>query len=119
MARRWYPEEVDRAEDSDIEALINERDETAYFTLHRIYSYLAKRPNYKSNVENIGTIAKRLGKHKKTIESIIKEFGLFVIEKDGTFYAQHVLKAMTLYDKKAEGGKLGADRRWSNDSQQE
>lgn len=109
----YFPHDSNATNDPKIMMLIAQWGLEAYGIFWTIIEHLREQPNYKSHIKIARALASRYGSSEEKYLSIIKSFGLFIIQPDEFFYSKSLnMRMKPLQDKRAKMKAL-ANKRWS------
>lgn len=113
MAKEYFSHDYNSRVDHKIKALISKHGYEGYGLFWAIIEDLYNNAN--ALPTHFDLLAVDLKSNEKTIESIIKDFGLFKI-KGKIFFSQSVQDRLNLRNKKSLKAKESADYRWKKDN---
>ena len=116
MAGLYLPHDLDAVTDDKIVEMLGALDWYGYGLYWRLLEMLYTRTDHKLTCNYKG-LSKIIGCDAGTLEQLVTEFGLFVIDCDcGQFYSERVLAHCESMESgrqsKADAGRKGAAKRW-------
>ena len=109
----YFPHDSNATNDPKIMMMIAQWGLEAYGIFWTIIEHLREQPNYKSHIKIARALAARYGSSEEKYLSIIKSFGLFIVQSDEFFYSKSLNARMKPLKDKREKMKALANKRWS------
>lgn len=106
----YFSHDSNAQDDPKCMLLIDQMGMEGYGIFWALIERLRNEKDYKLPVVTVNALAKRWGTSKEKVETVIKNYGLFVIENDH-FFSHRLLFSMEEKSKKA---RESASYRWSN-----
>jgi uncharacterized protein YdaU (DUF1376 family) len=109
----WFRHDSGASNDPKILLMIDELGIESYGIFWILIELLREQPEYSLPVKVLPSISKRYGINTDKIEKIIKNFDLFFIDFDDTFYSIGLKNRMKKMDEKSISAKKSAEKRWN------
>lgn len=106
----YFPHDANAQDDPKCMLLIDQMGMEGYGIFWALIERLRNETNYMLPVCVCNALAKRWGTSREKIETVIKSYGLFIVEGD-SFYSRRLKASMIL---KSEKARLSASYRWNN-----
>jgi len=108
----YFPHDSNATNDPKIMMLIDTFGLEGYGIFWIVVEHLREQPNYRSHLTILKALAKRFGNTPEKFNHVVKNYGLFEIEKDEFFYSKSLMERMEPLERKREIGRASAEKRW-------
>ena len=113
----WFKHDSNAKDDPKCAILIEELGLEGYGIFWVLVETLRDQDGYKCPLRMMPVIARRYGTSKQKVETVIKNYGLFVVEDDMFFYSQSLIERMKPLEIKKLQARDAANKRWEKQKQ--
>lgn len=106
----YFSHDANSQDDPKCMLLIDQLGMEGYGIFWALIEKLRNEKDYKLPLNIINSLARRWGTSKEKVESVIKNYSLFIVEKD-LFFSIRLQRSM---EEKSEKARLSASYRWDN-----
>lgn len=109
----YFSHDANAMNDPKCMMLITQLGMEGYGIFWGLVEFLRQQKGYRLPLSMIGSIAARFMVSQQKVETVIRGYGLFVIENDEFFYSQSLRDRMEIMDKRKLASKIANEVRWS------
>lgn len=109
----YFSHDANAMNDPKCMMLITQLGMEGYGIFWGLVEFLRQQNGYRLPLSMIGSIAARFMVSQQKVETVIRGYGLFVIENDEFFYSQSLRDRMEIMDKRKASAKLAIETRWN------
>ncbi len=112
----YFSHDANAQDDPKCMILLDQLGPEGYGIFWLLIEKLRAEKDFKLPLVVVPPFAKRWGTSKEKVETVVKTYGLFTLEKD-FFFSLRLIRSMELYNNQkrtlSEAGKKGMQKRWA------
>lgn len=108
----WFSHDCNAASDPKCLLLIDQLGLEGYGIYWILVETLRDQPEYKYPINLLPALARRYNTTAEKINTVVRSYGLFVIENDEVFFSESLINRMMILDGKRDQARKAAHIRW-------
>lgn len=108
----WFPHDCNGKDDPKCVLLIDQLGLEGYGIYWVLVETLREQPGYKYPINLLPALARRYNTTSEKVSTVVRSYGLFIIENDEVFFSESLIRRMLPYEEKREKARKSVMKRW-------